>query len=107
PPVLQGIFPFLVDRGVAIGAVSGRSSGWCRTCRSTATEAVTMATNSFGSVVRVLVGLLPLVVAARVDAFSGGITTLSFNQSTGCNACHSGGITPTAQLSGPTLHTTM
>ncbi len=62
-----------------------------------------MATNRFGSVVRVLVGLLPLVVASRVDAFSGGITTLSFNQSTGCNACHTGGITPTVTLSGPTL----
>lgn len=49
-----------------------------------------------------IVGVL-LISATSAHAFSGGITTLSFNQSTGCNACHSGGITPTVSLSGPTL----
>ena len=45
-----------------------------------------------------LAGILALASVSRVHAFSGGITTQSFNQTNGCNQCHFGGITPTVTL---------
>jgi glucose/arabinose dehydrogenase len=49
-----------------------------------------------------VVSMFVLATAARVQAFSGGITTLSFGPA-GCNNCHFGGSTPTVTLSGPTV----
>jgi len=49
-----------------------------------------------------LLSAVALLTAGHADAFSGGITTLSFGAA-GCNGCHSGGTMPTATLSGPTV----
>lgn len=46
--------------------------------------------------------LVALAVASRVEALSGGVTTLSFGVA-GCNQCHSGGNVPTVILTGPTV----
>lgn len=44
-----------------------------------------------------------IAVAAQAHAFSTGIASTSFpNLATGCNGCHSGGLTPTVTLMGPT-----
>ncbi len=60
--------------------------------------------HEFRGVVRTtaLLTLIALTTAARVAAFSGGITTQQFGVA-GCNGCHSGGSQPTVTLSGPPL----
>ncbi len=49
----------------------------------------------------VLACLVIAASAARVAAFSGGITSTSFSPATGCNSCHAGGTAPTVTLTGP------
>ncbi len=39
--------------------------------------------------------------APSVDAFSGGISSLSFSGAGGCNDCHAGGLVPVVTLTGP------
>src|ERR1700752_5138924 len=44
-----------------------------------------------------------LAVAATAHAFSGGITTLSFDENgLGCGECHAGGSVPEVTVTGPT-----
>jgi hypothetical protein len=51
----------------------------------------------------VLAAALTLLTPAVSDARSGGITTLEFNDTVGCNFCHGGGNVPIVQLTGPTV----
>src|SRR5262245_53635583 len=47
--------------------------------------------------------LLAMALAATLaDGFPGGVTTLNFTPSGGCNLCHSTGTVPVVTLTGPT-----